>query len=103
MEEFGADLVTITDEDGVEYDMEILLRFEYQENEYIALTPADADEDEDVSLEVSILRVVEENGEEILEAVEDETELQGAYDTLMELIFEDEETAEDSEGSEEAE
>lgn len=90
MEDFGANYVTITDEDGVDYEMEILARFEHHDREYVALVPADEDEGEE-NLEVNILRIVEENGEEILEAIEDEDELQGAYDDLMNLVFEDEE------------
>ena len=61
MDEFGANYVTITDEDGVSYEMEILSRFFCGEQEYVALTPADA-EDEAAELEVNLLRVSEENG-----------------------------------------
>ena len=90
MDEFGADYVTITDEDGVSYEMEILSRFEHEGQEYMALVPADTDEEEP-NLEVNILRIVEEDGEEILEAIQDENELQTVYDVLMELVFDDEE------------
>ena len=54
--EFGRDYITITDEDGVEYELEILSTVEYEGALYYALAPADADEDED--LEVSILKAV---------------------------------------------
>lgn len=70
MEEFGADYVTITDEDGTSYEMEILSRFEHEGCEYMALIPADTQDDEP-NLEVNILRVVEDGGEEILEAIQD--------------------------------
>ena len=89
MDQFGANYVTITDEDGVSYEMEILSRFFCGEQEYVALTPADA-EDEAAELEVNLLRVSEENGEELLEAITDEDELERAYDTLLTLVFEDE-------------
>ena len=89
MDEFGANYVTITDEDVVSYEMEILSRFFCGEQEYVALTPADA-EDEAAELEVNLLRVSEENGEELLEAIADEDELERAYDTLLTLVFEDE-------------
>ncbi len=89
MEDYGPTYVTITDEDGKEYEMEILARFEYLDNSYVALIPADESE-EDPSTEVNILRVEDENGEEILAAIENENELQGAYETLMDLIFEEE-------------
>ena len=45
MDEFGANYVTITDEDGVSYEMEILSRFFCGEQEYVALTPADAEDE----------------------------------------------------------
>lgn len=93
MEEFGANLITITDEDGVEYEMEILNRFEHEGRDYMALTPAGAD-DEEESLEVNILRITEVDGEEVLDVIDDEDELQSAYDALMELVFADEEEEE---------
>jgi len=89
MEEYGADIVTLTDDEGVTYEMEILERFEYEGREYIALTPAEADED-DPNLEVNILRIVEADGEEVLEAIDDEDEMEAAYDELMRLAFEEE-------------
>ena len=58
MEEFGANYVTITDEDGVSYEMEILSRFEHEGRDYMALIPADT-EDEEPNLEVNLLRVTE--------------------------------------------
>lgn len=90
---FGPDLVTLTDEDGQEYELEILSTVEYNGTVYYALTPADADEDEE--LEVNILKAVEEDGEEILVAVEDEDELETVYAMLLEAAYE--ETEEDEE------
>lgn len=89
MEDFGPNYVTISDEDGKTYEMEILARFEYLDKEYLALIPADESED-DPSTEVNILRIEDEDGEELLTAIDDDNELQGAYDALMELVFEDE-------------
>ena len=45
-------------------------------------------------LEVSILKSVEENGEEFLEAIEDDAELEAVYSALMDLIYEDEDEPE---------
>ena len=44
--EFGRDFITITDEDGVEYELEILSTVEYNGALYYALAPADIDDDE---------------------------------------------------------
>ena len=96
MEEYGANIISITDEDGVEYELEVLSSVEYQGTEYLALTPADADDDAE-ELEVSILKSVMEGDEPILVAVEDEQELETVYDLLMQSMFDDEEDYEDEE------
>ncbi len=87
-QEFGDNFISITDEDGKEYELEVLAELEYNDNRYLALAPADADESEE--LEVSILRAFEENGEQMLEAVEDEAELEAVYSALMDLMYEEE-------------
>ena len=92
MDDYGPDIITISDEDGVEYELEVLARLEYEGVDYLALTPADADEPEE--MEVSILKCVEEDGEEVLLAVEDETELENVYAAFMDLIYEEDETLE---------
>ena len=78
---FGDDFITITDEDGVEYELEVLVSVEYQGSTYLGVCPAGLDED--AELEVSVLKVVEEDGEEILEAVTDEDELASVYELLL--------------------
>ncbi len=93
MEEYGPDIISITDEDGVEYELEVLSSVTYKGVEYLALTPADAPEDAE-ELEVSILKSVMENGESILVAVEDEEELEEVYDLLMQSLFDDEDESE---------
>jgi len=90
---YGDDIITITDEDGKEYVLEVLAVLEMGGTDYYALVPAEAEEDEE--LEVSILKAVEEDGEEILVAIEDEDELERVYNVMMdELYKEDEEEAE---------
>ena len=61
-DQYGSDFITIVDEDGTEYE-----------------------------LEVSILKSVEEDGESILSAIEDEQELQAVYDLIMDQLYEEEE------------
>ena len=53
------------------------------------MIPAGSDEEED--LEVSILKSVEEDGEPILSAIEDEEELQAVYDLIMDELYEEDE------------
>ena len=88
---YGDDIITITDEDGVEYVLEVLATLEVDGSQYYALVPANT-EDEEEDLEVSILKSVDEDGEEILCAIEDEDELEKVYNIMMDEIFaEDEE------------
>lgn len=83
------DVISITDEDGVEYELEVLSTVTYRGAEYLALTPADAAEDGE-ELEVSILRSeTDEDGEPLLLAVEDEAELEAVYDLLMQQMFDE--------------
>ena len=92
-ENFGSDFMTIQDEDGTEYELEILSTLEYNGCTYLAVIPA-VDADEDVDLEVSILKSMEEDGEPILSAIEDEAELQAVYDLIMEQLYEEDEDEE---------
>ena len=91
---FGDDIITITDEDGVEYVLEVLATMEVDGTQYYALVPASNEEDDDEDLEVSILKAVEENGEEILCAIEDEDELERVYNIMMDELYQDEEEEE---------
>lgn len=88
-DEYGSDFITIVDEDGTEFELEVLTTIEYNGQTYMAVTLAGGDENED--LEVSILKSVEEDGSEdpILCAIEDEAELEAAYSLIMEQLYED--------------
>ena len=91
-DQFGSDFITIVDEDGQEYELEVLSTLEYDGNTYMAVIPA-GEQAEEFQLEVSILKSVEENGEDILCAVEDEEELQAVYDLIMDALYEEEDEA----------
>ena len=84
--EFGSDFITIEDEDGTEFELEVLSTLEYNGNTYLAVTLAGA---EDTDLEGSILKSVEEDGEPILCAVEDEEELESVYSLIMDALYEE--------------
>ncbi len=85
---YGSDFITITDEEGTEYELEVLTTLEYNGSSYMAVVPAGEGEEE--SLEVSILKSVEEDGESILCGIEDEQELQTVYDLIMDSLYEEE-------------
>lgn len=79
-------LVTLTDEDGVEMEFEHIDTIEMDGETYLAFIPANlAVEDE---AEVVVLKVVEENGEEILISIDNEDELMTAYNKFMERVEE---------------
>ena len=89
-DQYGSDFITIVDEDGVEYELEVLTTLEWNGSSYMAVIPAGEDKDE-FELEVSVLKSVEEEGESILTAIEDEAELQAVYDLIMDSLYEEEE------------
>ena len=93
-DKYGSDFITIVDEDGEEFELEVLMSMEYNGSVYQAVIPA-VDADEEADLEVSILKNVEEDGEMILCAIEDEQELQTVYDMMMDALYEEEEEDED--------
>lgn len=77
MEEYGNDIVTVVDDDGNEHEFEVLDRIETDDDKkYIALLPVFEKESDllDDSGELIILHVIEENGETVLEPIEDEDE-----------------------------
>ena len=90
-DEFGPNFITITDEDGTEYELEVLTTLEYNGDSYMAVIPAGQ---EDAQLEVSILKSIEEDGEPLLCAIEDEEELRAVYDLMMDTLYEEEEQEE---------
>ena len=85
---YGSDFITIVDEDGTEYELEVLSTLEYNGETYMAVIPAGSEDSEE--LEVSILKSVDEDGESILTAIEDEEELEAVYNLIMDELYEDE-------------
>ena len=90
MDQYGSDFITIVDEDGTEYELEVLSTLEYNGSSYLAVIPA-GDSAEEFQMEVSILKSVEEDGESILCAIEYEQALQAVYDLIMDSLYEEEE------------
>ncbi|MBR2889792.1 MAG: DUF1292 domain-containing protein [Oscillospiraceae bacterium] len=88
-DEYGSDFITIVDEDGTEYELEVLSTLEYNGCTYLAVTPANLEETEEV--EVSVLKSVDEDGESILCAIEDEAELEAVYSLIMDSLYEEDE------------
>ena len=90
-EDFGADFITIIDDDGQEFELEVLDTMDYNGETYMAFLPADMDEN-DPDYGMIILRVVQdENGEDVYESIDDDEQLQDVYEHFMILLFDDEE------------
>ena len=88
MDQYGSDFITITDDEGKEYELEVLSTLEYNGCTYMAVIPA-GDSQDTLQLEVSILKSIEENGEPILCTIDDEQELEAVYDLIMDSLYEE--------------
>lgn len=88
MDQYGSDFITITDDEGKEYELEVLSTLEYNGCTYMAVIPA-GDSQDTLQLEVSILKSIEEDGEPILCTIDDEQELEVVYDLIMDSLYEE--------------
>ena len=95
-EDFGSSYITIEDEDGNEFELEQLAELEYEGRSYAAFLPADMDED-DPDYGYMLLRIEEENGDEVFCSVDDEQELAAVYEAFMAQLFDDEDSDEPEE------
>ena len=100
-EEFGPDFITVTDEDGNEFELEHVDTLEYNGQTYMAFFPAiqgeeqDDDTVEEVDLDdeengLIILKVVQVDGEEQLSTLDSDEELELVYQQFMESLFAEE-------------
>ena len=90
-EEYGSDCITIIDDDGAEFELEVLDTMDYKGQTYVAFLPANMDED-DPDYGIIILRsVIDENGDELFESIDDEDELQDVYEHFAVLLFDEDE------------
>ena len=86
-DQYGSDFITITDEDGTEYELEVLLTIEYNGASYIAAVSAS----DEVNPEVIVLKSEEEDGDPILCVIEDEEELEAVNNLIMDSLYQDSE------------
>ena len=84
-DQYGSDFISIVDDDGTEYELEVLSTIEYNGASYIAAIPAS----EELNPEVILLKSVEEDGETILCVIEDEHELEAVNELVMESLFQE--------------
>ena len=87
-EEYGPDILSLVDEDGNEHEFEVIDSLEEGGERYLALVPAIDEEQLDEDGELVILKVVEDEGEEFLEAIEDEEEFDKVSAIFVERLEE---------------
>ena len=86
-EDYGNDILTLVDDDGTEREFELIDRVVTENNEYFALIPTEtADNLSDDDGQLVILKVVEDNGEEFLEPIEDDEEFDEISEIFMECL-----------------
>ena len=86
-EDYGNDYVTLVDENGKETEFEIVDSLVTENNEYFALNPTETAENIDSDDgELVILKVVEEDGQEFLEPIEDDEEYERIAEIFMERL-----------------
>ena len=76
-EEYQPDLVSLSDDEGNEYNFEVLDSYDENDTQYVAMTPyAEEGEqlDEEMDGRLVIMKVVEENGENYFVEIEDDDE-----------------------------
>lgn len=92
-EEFGPTFITVTDDDGQELVLEFVDALEHNGQLYQAFFPAEtegAEDDPDNGL--VILKVIHEDGEDLLSTLDTDEELETVYDLFMENLFSEDET-----------
>ena len=92
-EEFGPTFVTATDDDGQELTLEFVAALELNGTEYQAYFPTESEDEDEENPDngLIILKVLHEDGEDLLSTCDTEEELEAAYDAFMEELFDDEE------------
>ena len=100
-ENFGPDFITVTDEDGNDFELELVDTLEHKGITYYAMFPA-VEEDEatgqpqdvdadDEEYGLVIMKAIQEDGEELLSTLDSDEELDEVYELFMERFFQDEE------------
>lgn len=92
-EDFGPTFITVTDEDGKELVLEFVDALEYNGQMYQAFFPAETEgENEgDPDNGLVILKVIHEDGEDLLSTLDSDEELEAVYEQFMELLFDEDE------------
>lgn len=90
---FGPTFITVTDEEGSEIVLEFVDALEYNGQMYQAFFPAETEGEEPDEEETGlvILKVLHEDGEDLLSTLDSDEELEAVYELFMEALFAEEE------------
>ena len=91
-EEYGGNFITVTDEDGNEFELEHLDTIEWNGQTYLAFVPAEQEGEDtpEEELGLVILKAIQENGEEILSTLDSDEEMDAVYEEFMKELFAEE-------------
>ena len=93
-EDFGPTFITLTDDDGNEHVLEFVDMLEYNGQTYQAFFPAETEgeDEDDPDNALVILKVIHENGEDLLSPLDSDEELDAVYDLFVESLFDEDES-----------
>ncbi len=101
MSEYGDNIISISDDEGNDFELLVLDEADMNGVHYLALTEAKNPEEEE-NLEVIILKVIqdEESGEDLLSTVDSDDELEAIYQIFEDQMFADDDgpEADDQDG-----
>ena len=96
MSEYGDNIMSISDDEGNDFELLVLDEADMNGVHYLALTEAKNPEEEE-NLEVIILKVIqdEESGEDLLSTVDSDDELEAIYQIFEDQMFADDDGPEE--------
>ena len=101
MSEYGDNIISISDDEGNDFELLVLDEADMNGVHYLALTEAKNPEEEE-NLEVIILKVIqEESGEDLLSTVDSDDELEAIYQIFEDQMFADDDGPEEDDQDDE--
>ena len=90
MSEYGDNIISISDDEGNDFELLVLDEADMNDVHYLALTEAKNPEEEE-NLEVIILKVIQDEatGEDLLSTVDSDDELEAIYQIFEDQMFAD--------------
>ena len=91
--DLGGDLLSITDEDGNEFELEVLDDLEYHGVQYVIAVETGPDDQQEQEAVIMKYVTDEETGEELLSTPDTEEEYDEVYNLFMAQMFDGDEDA----------